>query len=63
MFCVWCLCRYWNLKEVLQEKYKLSEKDAQEVSDFLMPMLDFNPQVRVHDTHMQSRPIPTATIG
>ena len=29
----------WSLKEVLQEKYKMSEEDAEGISSFLLPML------------------------
>ncbi|BFZ08201.1 hypothetical protein BsWGS_11240 [Bradybaena similaris] len=36
----------WGLAEVLTEKYEWSEKDAQEFSDFLLPMLTFDPNER-----------------
>ncbi|XP_059171766.1 SRSF protein kinase 3-like isoform X2 [Physella acuta] len=36
----------WGLVEVLTEKYEWSEKDAREFSDFLLPMLAFDPNER-----------------
>ena len=33
----------WSLKEVLQEKYKMSVEDAEGISSFLLPMLEFSP--------------------
>jgi len=37
---------YWNLENVLIEKYKWSENEAKELTSFLKPMLDFNPERR-----------------
>lgn len=31
--------KFWPLERVLHEKYKLAKEDAQEISDFLTPML------------------------
>ena len=31
--------KYWCLYDVLRDKYRLSEIDAQELSDFLIPLL------------------------
>jgi len=36
----------WGLKEVLMDKYKYTEADAYEISDFLLPMLAINPEKR-----------------
>ncbi|XP_014776638.1 SRSF protein kinase 2 isoform X2 [Octopus bimaculoides] len=36
----------WGLNEVLREKYEWNEKDAREFSDFLLPMLVFDPAKR-----------------
>ena len=36
----------WGLYEVLREKYEWPSKDAQELADFLTPMLEFNPERR-----------------
>ncbi|KAI3901657.1 hypothetical protein MKW92_053494 [Papaver armeniacum] len=38
--------RFWPLKKVLMEKYEFSEQDAKELSDFLIPILDFVPEKR-----------------
>lgn len=38
--------RFWPLNKVLVEKYEFSEKDANDMSDFLVPMLDFVPEKR-----------------
>ena len=37
---------YWPLDEVLHEKYSFSREDAKEISDFMLPMLEFNPNKR-----------------
>ncbi|KAK3751664.1 hypothetical protein RRG08_065571 [Elysia crispata] len=36
----------WGLVDVLTEKYEWSEKDARDFSDFLLPMLAFDPSER-----------------
>lgn len=38
--------RFWPLNKVLMEKYAFSEQDANEMADFLGPMLDFVPEKR-----------------
>ncbi|KAB2631000.1 SRSF protein kinase 2-like [Pyrus ussuriensis x Pyrus communis] len=38
--------RFWPLNKVLVEKYEFSEKDASELTDFLVPILDFVPEKR-----------------
>lgn len=38
--------RFWPLEKVLQEKYEFSEKDAKDLNDFLVPLLDFVPEKR-----------------
>lgn len=38
--------RFWPLNKVLMEKYDFSEKDANDLSDFLIPILDFVPEKR-----------------
>ncbi|XP_052175024.1 uncharacterized protein LOC127789949 [Diospyros lotus] len=40
-----CL-RFWPLNKVLMEKYKFSEQDANDMADFLVPILDFAPGKR-----------------
>ncbi|XP_074575565.1 protein kinase dsk1-like isoform X2 [Curcuma longa] len=38
--------RFWPLNKVLSEKYKFSEQDANDMADFLVPILDFIPEKR-----------------
>jgi len=38
--------KFWPLRDVFREKYKFSEKDAQEISEFLLPMLNMCPRDR-----------------
>lgn len=38
--------RFWPLNKVLMEKYDFSEKDASDMSDFLVSILDFVPEKR-----------------
>ncbi|ERN01300.1 SRSF protein kinase 1 [Amborella trichopoda] len=38
--------RFWPLNKVLVEKYDFSEQDANEMADFLVPILDFVPEKR-----------------
>jgi len=39
--------KFWPLRDVLREKYKFAEKDADEITDFLLPMLNMCPRDRV----------------
>lgn len=39
--------RYWNIYDILIEKYKFHYLDAKEISDFLEPMLQLDPSDRV----------------
>jgi len=39
--------KFWPLRDVLREKYKFPEKDADEITDFLLPMLNMCPRDRV----------------
>lgn len=36
----------WGLMEVLTEKYEWDVKEAKEFADFLLPMLEFDPEKR-----------------
>ncbi|EEB06983.1 CMGC/SRPK protein kinase Dsk1 [Schizosaccharomyces japonicus yFS275] len=47
---------YWPLKNVLAEKYHFSEEDAQNISDFLTPMLEFDPSKRHNAGYMSKAP-------
>ncbi|KAG6503975.1 SRSF protein kinase 1-like [Zingiber officinale] len=38
--------RFWPLNKVLSEKYEFSERDANDMADFLVPILDFVPEKR-----------------
>lgn len=38
--------RFWPLNKVLIEKYDFSEQDASDMTDFLVPILDFVPDKR-----------------
>ena len=48
--------KFWPCERVLMEKYGMSEKDSKELSDFLTPMLDFNPTKRATAEQMISHP-------
>jgi serine/threonine protein kinase len=47
---------FWPLKNVLIEKYRFKEAEAQGLTDFLMPMLDWDPQHRATARQMLSHP-------
>ncbi|KAH7553641.1 hypothetical protein ACOSQ2_029870 [Xanthoceras sorbifolium] len=38
--------RFWPLNKVLMEKYEFNEQDANDMTDFLVPILDFVPEKR-----------------
>ncbi|KAI9080154.1 hypothetical protein K1719_037832 [Acacia pycnantha] len=38
--------RFWPVNKVLMEKYDFSEQDANDMADFLVPLLDFAPEKR-----------------
>jgi len=38
--------RFWPITKVLTEKYDFSAQDASDMSDFLVPLLDFVPEKR-----------------
>lgn len=39
--------KFWCLYDVLVEKYRWSHKDAKDFSDFLLPMLEYDPTKRI----------------
>ena len=43
---------FWPLKKVLTEKYKFNEKEAQAFTEFLLPMLHWDPDKRASAEHM-----------
>uniref|UniRef100_A0A5B7AH68 non-specific serine/threonine protein kinase n=1 Tax=Davidia involucrata TaxID=16924 RepID=A0A5B7AH68_DAVIN len=48
--------RFWPLNKVLLEKYEFSEQDANDMADFLVPILDFVPEKRLTASHCLSHP-------
>jgi hypothetical protein len=38
--------RYWKLPNVLMEKYHLAKEDAEAIADFILPMIEINPEKR-----------------
>ncbi|KAG4152172.1 hypothetical protein ERO13_D04G105900v2 [Gossypium hirsutum] len=48
--------RFWPLNKVLVEKYEFSEQDANEMTDFLVPILDFVPEKRPTATQCLQHP-------
>ncbi|KAL5209946.1 hypothetical protein ABZP36_005569 [Zizania latifolia] len=38
--------RFWPLNKVLKDKYRFSERDSNDMADFLVPILDFVPEKR-----------------
>lgn len=55
--------KFWPLKDVLIEKYKFSETDANEISDFLLPMLELDPRKRADAGGLVNHPWLKDTIG
>lgn len=53
--------RFWPLSKVLLEKYDFSEQDANDMADFLVPILDFVPEKRPTAAQLLSH--PWITVG
>ena len=47
---------FWPLKKVLQEKYRFNETEAQAFTDFLIPMLHWDPDKRSSAESMLNHP-------
>lgn len=47
---------YWPLHKVLHEKYKMKEADARAFADFLLPMLEWDPEKRASAQDMLNHP-------
>eukprot|EP00178_Gracilaria_changii_P025861 TRINITY_DN79481_c0_g1_i1.p1 TRINITY_DN79481_c0_g1~~TRINITY_DN79481_c0_g1_i1.p1 ORF type:complete len:466 (+),score=80.34 TRINITY_DN79481_c0_g1_i1:1748-3145(+) len=47
---------FWSLRDVLREKYKFPAKDAEDLADFLLPMLFFDPENRASAKTQLSHP-------
>ncbi|KAL3580953.1 hypothetical protein D5086_018788 [Populus alba] len=52
--------RFWSLTKVLMEKYNFSEQDANDLNNFLVPLLDFVPEKRPTAAQCLSHPWITA---
>jgi len=54
--------KYWSLSNVLSSKYERDEEEADEIADFLMPMLAWQPKDRISATealkHFWVKPMP-----
>ena len=48
--------RFWPLKKVLVEKYRIKEDEAQALADFLLPMLEWNHETRASAESMLKHP-------
>jgi len=47
---------YWPLHKVLHEKYRFKEEEAKAFADFLLPMLEWDPEKRASSAQMLSHP-------
>jgi serine/threonine-protein kinase SRPK3 len=47
---------YWPLHKVLHEKYRFKEDNAKALADFLVPMLEWNPEKRASAQQMLNHP-------
>ncbi|EPX75142.1 CMGC/SRPK protein kinase Dsk1 [Schizosaccharomyces octosporus yFS286] len=48
--------KYWSLKDVLEQKYHINASLSQDISDFLLPLLSFDPAKRVNAGYMSNSP-------
>lgn len=48
--------RFWPINKILMEKYDFSEQDANDMADFLVPILDFVPEKRPTAAQCLSHP-------
>lgn len=55
--------KLWPLKDVLIEKYKFSTHDAEEISDFLLPMLHIDPRKRTDAGTLVNHPWLNDTLN
>ncbi|CAI5757828.1 unnamed protein product [Candida verbasci] len=53
----------WGLKDVLHEKYKFSISDSIEIADFLLPMLNLQPEERADAGGMLNHPWLRDALG
>lgn len=55
--------KHWPLKAVLTEKYNFSSDEAQEITDFLLPMLNLDPRKRADAGGLVNHPWLNDTLG
>lgn len=55
--------KHWPLKSVLTEKYNFSSEEAQDINDFLLPMLHLDPRKRADAGGMVNHPWLRDTLG
>lgn len=55
--------KFWPLKDVLREKYKFDKEEAQEIADFLLPMLTLDPRKRCDAGGLANHPWLNDTLG
>ncbi|XP_038974857.1 SRSF protein kinase 2-like [Phoenix dactylifera] len=48
--------KFWPLHKVLIEKYNFNERDAKDIADFLVPVLDFVPEKRPTASQLLQHP-------
>ncbi|KAJ3121695.1 hypothetical protein HK101_006706, partial [Irineochytrium annulatum] len=48
--------RYWRLADVLHEKYHFSREDADDVANFVLPMIEISPEKRATAADMLKNP-------
>ncbi|WBW71701.1 SR protein-specific kinase Dsk1 [Schizosaccharomyces osmophilus] len=48
--------KFWPLKDVLEQKYHIKASLSQDISDFLLPLLSFDPAKRVNAGYMSNSP-------
>ena len=47
---------YYPISQILADEYDFSKKAAKEIEDFLMPMLNYNPQYRISAQEVLNSP-------
>ena len=55
--------RHWALPDVLKEKYHFSKKEADDIANFLLPMLGLEPKDRANAGGMSNSPFLADTKG
>lgn len=55
--------RHWALPDVLREKYHFNPEESNRISDFLLPMLELNPEKRADAGGMVAHPFMEDTPG